>query len=361
MQTPAPTFALKARYLFPVAQPPLAGGVITVDDARIIAVGDNLSNRPPLDLENVAIVPGLVNAHTHLEFSHLDAPLGRPGMPFPDWIRAVIASRNETNESAGQSVAAVVERGLRESLECGVTSIGEIAKPSWPAQVFADSPIGATVFLELLGLAKERETPLLELAREHIAAANDDVRLAISPHASYTISAGLLQQVARDSARQRFPVAVHLAESPEELELLAEGSGPLVELLTEVEAWHSSAIRRGARPLDFLQILATANRALVIHGNYLNDDEIDFVAQHAGRLSVVYCPRTHAYFGHDRYPAGQDAKPRCASGIGNRLAGIQPRSRFVGRDAVCCREPSRRVTRRRLVAGHRRGRQSAGD
>jgi len=98
------------------------------------------------------------------------------------------------------------------------------------------------------------------------------------------------------------PVAFHLAESREELELLRSATGPFRSLLEDLGAWDATAIPLGTRPMDYLRPLAKAPRALVIHGNYLDDEEIDYIATHANRLAVVYCPRTHDYFGHASYP-----------------------------------------------------------
>ena len=96
------------------------------------------------------------------------------------------------------------------------------------------------------------------------------LRPGISPHAPYTVSPDLVQKVCELSAKERFPVAMHLAESLAELELLASHSGPLVELLQSMKAWHPGAIPRGIAPRDYLELLATAHRALVIHGNFLD-------------------------------------------------------------------------------------------
>jgi cytosine/adenosine deaminase-related metal-dependent hydrolase len=104
------------------------------------------------------------------------------------------------------------------------------------------------------------------------------------------------------SAAAQAPLAFHLAESREEMELLHSGGGPLRELLEGLGAWQPGAIRPGTRPLEYLRVLARADRALVIHGNYLDDAEIELLAGHAGRMSVVYCPWTHAWFDHPPYP-----------------------------------------------------------
>ena len=112
----------------------------------------------------------------------------------------------------------------------------------------------------------------------------------------------MIFQAVQVSSQHHFPLALHLAESREELQLLHDGTGPLVQLLQDFDQWDAAAIPRSSVPLDYLRVLAEADRALVIHGNYLSDTEIGFLASHGQHMSVVYCPRTHAYFGHDPYP-----------------------------------------------------------
>lgn len=127
-------------------------------------------------------------------------------------------------------------------------------------------------------------------------------RPGLSPHAPYSVHPELLARVVSLSAEHRVPLAMHLAESREELDLLHSGSGPLRKRLEELDAWEPGAIPRGTRPLDYLRALAAAHWALIIHGNYLDDEEITFLAAHAERMAVVYCPRTHAFFRHAPYP-----------------------------------------------------------
>ena len=119
--------------------------------------------------------------------------------------------------------------------------------------------------------------------------------VGLSPHAPYSVHPDLLAAVVELSNRHKIPVAMHLAESPEELELLRHGRGPLRSFLEELGAWDATAVTPGSRPLDYLRLLARAHRALVIHGNFLDDEEIAFLAA-ADRMSVVYCPRTHDWF-----------------------------------------------------------------
>jgi cytosine/adenosine deaminase-related metal-dependent hydrolase len=128
------------------------------------------------------------------------------------------------------------------------------------------------------------------------------VQPGISPHAPYTVTPELVHRVAELSAKERFPVAMHLAESREELELLASHSGPMVEMMKGVNAWNPAAIPRGITTRHYLELLAQSHHALVIHGNYLAAEDWKFLSARRERMSVVYCPRTHAYFGHEAYP-----------------------------------------------------------
>jgi aminodeoxyfutalosine deaminase len=315
--------AVRARWVFPVERPPLEGGVITIAGDRIVAVAENASGAPPIDLGDVALLPGLVNAHTHLEFSLMRQPLGRPGITFADWVRLVIDFRRQFGVG-NQSPARLA--GLAESRSAGVAAIGEIATADWPETVPAPlDELQVVVFRELLGLAGERIESLMRLAEKHTETgpARRPPHLAgLSPHAPYTVHPQVIKRACELSAEKRLPVAMHLAETREELDLLASHSGPLVSLLKSLGAWQPDALPRGRRPLEYLRKLATAHRALAIHGNYLQADEIELLAAHRDRMSVVYCPRTHAYFGHEPYPLAEmlAAGVRVAVGTDSRAS-----------------------------------------
>src|SRR5262249_35163723 len=162
-----------------------------------------------------AIFPGFVNAHTHLEFSDLRQQLGEPGMPLPDWIAHVLAQRRSLTRDPAAAIAA----GCRESLLAGVTTVGEIATADATAYAAAP-PVGPTVFLETIGFPRARADSAYQATtnrlREFELSAN--MRLGLSPHAPYTVSPALVRRLV-DAARDRnVPVAMHLAESADELE-----------------------------------------------------------------------------------------------------------------------------------------------
>ena len=301
--------SLRARWVFPVAGPPVRDAAVTIRQGRIVAVGDPPRDVACEDLGSVAMVPGLVNAHTHLEFSDLASPIGRPGMGLVEWLGSVIAQRSD--DAAGgktkggtllrSTAPYAVAQGLEESLRHGVTTIGEIAQPGKSHDAYLASPCDGTLFLELIAPRVERMDAALEAAGKHVLKMGK-WQPGLSPHAPYTVHPELLAQAVDLSLAHALPLAMHLAESAEEIDFFRDGRGPFRQLLEARGAWDPAARPHGARPLDELRSLARAHRALVVHGNYLDDEEIAFLGRQRRQMAVVYCPRTHAWFGHARYP-----------------------------------------------------------
>jgi cytosine/adenosine deaminase-related metal-dependent hydrolase len=164
---------------------------------------------------------------------------------------------------------------------------------------------GVINFHEVIGFSRARANSALQSLVERLGIDQgtvDGSKIGISPHAPYTVSQSLVKDLVSLACKHHLPMAMHLAESRDELELLKNGTGPFKALLEERSMWDSEAIPRASRPLDYLQILAAAPRTLVVHGNYLDEEELGFVAHKRERMSLVYCPRTHAYFGHSSYP-----------------------------------------------------------
>jgi cytosine/adenosine deaminase-related metal-dependent hydrolase len=317
---------LRARYVFPVTSAPIADGAVTIENGRIAAVGTYADraewwSAETRDLGNAAILPAFVNAHTHLDFSKLTKPLGEKGIGFVDWLRLVMEFRRSA------SVEGAVDCGLRESLNQGVTTLGEIGQgcEPWESAACGRSsgesserpPLSAsddviptlnvTLFRELIAPTADRVAGVMELAHVHLRRraampTSDDWHVGLSPHAPYSAHPELLKAAVALSAAARAPIAMHLAESREEIELLRHGTGPLRHFLAERGICDAAGAWPGLRPMECLRLLASAHRAMVIHGNYLEDEEIAFLAARAERMAVVYCPRTHDWFGHRAYP-----------------------------------------------------------
>jgi aminodeoxyfutalosine deaminase len=322
---------LRARYVFPVDGDPIPDGAVSIEGERIVACGAGVSPASRIaggtpapqgvfDLGNVAILPGLVNAHVHLDFSDLPAPLGHQGIGFVDWIRRVMAFRQQSAQVERQPLAL----GLAESLSGGVTALADVVQPNQP---LAASQIKVTALLELIAPTADRVAAAVKLAEAHLNAAGPR---GLSPHAPYSVHPDLLAAVVELSNRYKIPVAMHLAESPEELELLRHGRGPLRTLLEELGAWEAATIPRGTRPLHYLRLLAGAHRALVVHGNFLDDEEISLLGGAADRMSVVYCPRTHDWFAHRDYPLEKFLAAGATVALGTDGRGSSPDLSLLG-------------------------------
>jgi aminodeoxyfutalosine deaminase len=292
---------LTARWVFPVSGPPLANGTVTVRDGLIAAVEPHGTRTADEDLGNVALIPGLVNAHTHLDLSGARG-LIPPTDPdhFTDWLRGVIAYRRSRTP---EQVQADIRAGLDECLRSGTTLLGDIAAggASYPAVVTAKAR--AVLFWEVIGLSEERYQAVLKEIAGKIGGSwwPDDptaaypethfCRWALSPHSPYSV-------IHNWAAAQMYMghAAIHFAESPAEVELLATKTGPFVLFLQEIGVWNPEVIAVGLRM--FVGSFSKAGPpALYIHCNYLPTD-VPF----APHQSIVYCPRTHAAFGHTPHP-----------------------------------------------------------
>lgn len=336
----------QARVVFPVDRPPIDHGYVTIDGPRIVAVGSAAASGAVIDLGPMALLPGLVNAHTHLEFSGLRQPLGVPAMPLADWIRLVIAERGRRGATADTATIA----GLRESLQCGVTCIGDITTAATarstdtpvhnfrndaqerPSQLLSDGQecasyvvIDATHFAEVIGFSRARADSAYAAGIRQLDEMSNAIggsHLGLSPHAPYTVSPALVARLVALARERSLPVAMHLAESTDEIEFLRGGTGRFRKLLEERSMWDAGAVPSHSRPLDYLLLLAAAPRSLVIHGNYLDAEERAFLAAHRAQMSLVYCPRTHAYFDHTPYPLAEllSAGLRVALGTDSRAS-----------------------------------------
>ncbi len=295
-----------ARWVFPVAGPPLERGTVTVRGDRIEAVEPHSTRTPDADLGNVAIIPGLVNAHTHLDLSGARC-LIPPTDPhhFTDWLRGVIAYRRSRTP---EQVATDIRDGLAECLRAGTTLVGDITAGGSSWSSVSKTDVRAVLFWELIGLDPAR----FQAADDEWGAKTDvawepDYTTVVypstrtcwwgsSPHAPYSANHELSVAMLGCMAGVK---AIHLAESPGELELLAHRTGPFVPFLRELGHWRPELLTASIEDFLFSALMLRPPRPprLYVHCNYLPSDTAFLPNQ-----SVVYCPRTHAAFGHPPHP-----------------------------------------------------------
>jgi cytosine/adenosine deaminase-related metal-dependent hydrolase len=291
----ATPITLRARHVLPIAVDAIENGWVRIERGRIARVGRGRPSGPVHDLGDAIILPGLVNAHTHLEFSDLDRPLPAGG-GLPAWIERVVAMRRSRAAAGVDDTArlrAAVASGLEQSAAAGVTAIGEIATASHPL-VGQAGPL-VRVFREALGLvpvamAAARSTVVRDLERMN----SEGTWTGISPHAPYSVAESLGRQVIGEAVRRQLPVMMHLAESRDEADLLATGGGAFRTLLEQLGAWQPGTPPRLLSLADWITLLARAPRGVVVHGTFLPEDQaaLSRLARHRDRLCVVVCPRT---------------------------------------------------------------------
>jgi len=296
---------IRAASVHPVTAPPIEDGAVLVDDAgRITALGPDAAVPAPANAERVAfpeaaIVPGLVNCHTHLELSHLAGK--NPARDFPGWIRTIRALKDGTTP---EEFSRSAEQGVRDCWAAGVTCVADTGSTGAPLaalarlggrgiyyqEVFGPDPATCAASLAELTASVERLRPL----------ASDHVRLGISPHAPYTVSEPLYRATAELARRERLPVAVHLAESREETALVRDGAGPFADAL---RARGISIAAHGCSPVQYLLRLGVLQRAtgwLYIHCVQVDEQDVAILRDSGG--AVAACPRSNRAHGHGTAP-----------------------------------------------------------
>ncbi len=289
------TRTFTARWLFPVSSPPLERGTITIRGTVIEAVEPHGTRTPDEDLGNVALIPGLVNAHTHLDLSGARG-LTPPTTPdtFTDWLRVVIAYRRTRT---AEQIQSDINAGLAECLKHGTTLIGDIASEGASWDTLSAAPTRAVVFRELLGLSEERGKMAINTAKDWVKnlTVTTTCHPGFSPHAPYSVSLRLLVDAGQLCRVTLSPLAIHLAESPGEQELLNHHTGPFVEFLKALGVWSPDGLCESVQQV--MTVCDFRQPKLLIHANYLQPN-----SRIPRNSTIVYCPRTHAAFGHRPHP-----------------------------------------------------------
>ena len=312
-------FRIHAGSVHPVTAPPIEDGAVLIDDrGTIAAVGPHgLVPAPPgareLAFPDASLVPGLVNTHTHLELTHLaDKNAERE---FAPWIRALRTLKDATTPD---EFARAAERGVRDAWVAGVTCVADTGSTGAPLEalarlggrgiyyqeVFGPDPAQCAASMEELRRALDRLSPL----------ATSPLSLGVSPHAPYTVSEPLYRAVADLARRERCPLAMHLAESRAETELVRDGSGPFADALRArgfaVRAQHCSPVQYLLR----LGVLQRATGWLCIH--CVQVDERDVAILRDSGAGVAHCPRSNRAHGHGTAPLAAFRRAGLRVGLG---------------------------------------------
>lgn len=298
-----PSVTCRARIILPVSQPAIEDGAVFISRGRIAAIGRWRDLRRQAagrtrDLGEVILLPGLVNAHCHLDYTDMAGAIPPP-KSFLDWIEAIIALK------AGWSYSDYAQswlNGAGQLLRSGCTTVADIeAVPELLPEVWTATPLRVLSFLELLSV-RRRQRPAT-LVRQAVQKARElppgRSRAALSPHALYTTNPELLRHARRAARRARWPLPMHVAESGLEFGMFRHGRGAMFDWLRKNGRDMADC---GARsPVQQLAALALLDsRFLAVHANHLAPGDADLLAR--ARAHVVHCPRSHAYFRHPPFP-----------------------------------------------------------
>jgi len=295
---------LRSRILLPVTAPPIEDGGVWIRDGRIAASGKwadvcvMAADDEVVDLGEVILLPGLVNAHAHLEYTGLAGQFtGAKG--FSQWIRSIKSAKQRVSPDTATEqwltgAAMLVDSGTTTVADIQTLAGAQAANPKLTA-------LRVIPFIEMTGVINRRAPEELLAEAEKLLEVGP-IGGGFSPHSTYASLAGLLElsaQRARETGRIN---AIHVAESEEEFEMFTRGSGPLYELIASLGRTMGDC--DGRTPLQHIARYGLLQKqTLVVHANYLTDDDVALLA--ASGASVVHCPGSHAFFEHQPFRYGE--------------------------------------------------------
>lgn len=276
------------------------------------------------------LLPALVNAHTHLDLTSIGPrPFDRDA-GFAGWI-GEIRQRRRTSD---QDIRASVRQGVELSQAGGVAAVGDIAgaESLAPLEVMRASVLMGVSFLEVFGLGDAAESiDKLESIAANAEWSKDGVRLGLQPHAPYSAGPSLIQHCVSLHARTGAPLCMHVAESRDEHDCIANRSGRIREFLESIGIWNdevAAQFGRAATPVQHLEKVLSAARWTIVHVNGCTDDDLATLKK--AQATVVYCPRASAYFEHERDFGPHRYREMLERGITVAL----------GTDSIVCLPPS---------------------
>jgi 5-methylthioadenosine/S-adenosylhomocysteine deaminase len=283
----------------PVSGPDINDGTVVVEDDLIAFVGPRSSAPPGKDVElgDVILAPGLVNAHTHLDLTVLRGRFD--GLAFFEWIRALTAARAELSP---EQLLESARAGIRDGLLAGITTYADTAPNDAPFDAMRELGVRGIAYREVFGPDPKQCAASMAGLREAVSAMRSRetelVHVGVSPHAPYSVSDDLFAAAALFASEERLPLATHVAESLDESQLVADGNGAFADFLRGREI---AVAPRGRTPIDMLARNGVPGaNALLIHCIRCDERDIATIAQH--ECGAATCPMSNRYFGHGTAP-----------------------------------------------------------
>jgi cytosine/adenosine deaminase-related metal-dependent hydrolase len=309
---------IRARTIVTMDGVPVKNGAVAISENQIIDVGNfpevsaRHSGKKIVDLGEQALLPGLINAHCHLDYTCLRGKI-LPRKSFSDWIRAINAEKGKLSR---EDYLASINEGFAEAKRFGTTTIANLtAIPELISQIQA--PVRTWWFAELIDVrSPERANEIVDLAIESL---KSNPNWGLAPHALFTASRDLYRRCEEVARREEILLTTHLAESREEMEMFRHGSGPLYEFMKEIGRDMSDCgdqtplglflgtVKDSSTPKAFgarndKKTNGNGQEWIVAHLNELAEADFDLIERSKQRFHIVHSPRSHDYFGHSRFP-----------------------------------------------------------
>lgn len=308
-----------ASWILPISGPPVRDGWVAVDRGRIAAIGRRTPADQAADVElgDVVVLPGVVNAHTHLELSYLRDEVP-PSSQFVAWIRSVMAARRGKPDPRAPEILTAVDRAIAELRACGTALVGDISNTLVTFEPLLRSDLAGIVFYELIRFNAPDPQAFVAAASQEIGAlrGNDRLKASLAAHAPYSVAPLVFRAIRQLLDRDAFtPCSVHLSESVEEVEFIRTGGGPWRALLEDVGAWDPSWKPPAVSPVQFLDDAGFLGaNVLAVHGVQMTLDDLGRLK--ARGTTLVTCPRSNGHTGAGAPPIQDfyDADVRVAIG-----------------------------------------------
>lgn len=301
-----PDKVLRARVVLPITRKPIENGAVAISGERIVEVGpwkkfSSHSGAEVVDLGETILLPGLVNGHCHLDYTAMAGQLPPP-RSFVDWLQLITASKSGWIYS---DFAESWLKGAKMLLRTGTTTVGDIEMvPELLPDVWSATPLRVISFLEMTGVKSGRPPKeIIGEALEKIASIeNGHRRMGLSPHSPYSTRPELLRLAAEAAQRHDVRIVTHVAESEQEYDMFVSGRGKMFDWLKR--SGRDMADCGLGSPVQHLERHGLLGKNLLaVHANYISEDDVMLLAKR--KVSIVHCPRSHAYFKHRAFPLAQ--------------------------------------------------------
>jgi len=309
-----------AHWLLPITSPPIRDAAIAIQSDTILAIGpraeiaDRFPDAPVSHFEDAVIMPGLVNAHSHLELTVMRGFLENEEGDFFAWLRKLTVARMAMTAD-DLLVSSIC--GAIEAARAGITCVADSSSSATQSmRALKEVGLRGIVYQESFGpdanLAEENVAKLRDQVREMRALETDQVRAGVSPHAPYTVSALQIELISKLAAEEKLPVMMHTAESESERVFLIEGTGPFADGLKKRGIqWQAPGIST-VRYLHERGLLET--KPLLAH--CINVDEEDLRLIKAAGAGVAHCPKSNTKLRHGRAPFRKFLQTGINAGLG---------------------------------------------